>query len=49
MIINVEHLFEYLYAICILEKMSVQTCPFFNWVVWGFDVELPEWFMYFWY
>ena len=38
MISNVEHLFLCLLAIWIssLKKMSVLSCPFFNWVVWVF-------------
>ena len=43
MISDVEHLY-----MCLLSgKMSVQTCPFFNWIVWVFSVELYEFFIYF--
>ena len=48
MIIDIEHLFMGLLAICIssLEKMSMQFfCPFFDWVVCFFDIELYELFL----
>jgi len=47
---NGEHLFLCLLAISMssLEKKSIQAfCPFLNWVVCLFDVELYELFIYF--
>ena len=45
MIMDVEHLFMCLLAICtsLLGKISVQVfCPFIDWVVVVFDIELYE-------
>ena len=49
MVIGVENLLMDLLAIHVFfGKISVQIlCPFFNWVVCIFDVELYEFFIYF--
>ena len=48
MINDVEHLFMCLLAICMSGKMYIQVfCPFFNWFVCLFDVELYELLIYF--
>ena len=48
MISDVDHLFMLAIGMLSLEEISVQVfCPFFNWVVWFFDVELYELLMYF--
>ena len=48
MISDVEHLFTcWLAMYMFLGKVSIQVlCPFFNWVVCFFDVELYEFFVY---
>ena len=47
---DVEHLFMCLFTICMssLKKTFIQVfCPFFNWIVRVFDIELYELFVYF--
>ena len=45
---DVDHLFVYLLAICLLWEMSIQVfCPFFSRVLFFYVVELYEFFVHF--